>query len=258
MQGVEEAARRITEARRKVSIIEALPEGCRPSTVAEGYAVQAAIMRLWGEPIAGWKVGAVTKAVREMFAIDYPFLGPVFRGTVLQSPAAPVASAYQHRMIEAEFSFLLGRDLPARADPYTIEEVIGACAAVVPSIELVSPRFPRILTDAIATVIADCGINGGEVLGEPVTGWTASDLASQRVRLTVNGRIVAEGSGADVLGNPIYVLEWLANEMSRRGSGLLAGQFVSTGTCTGIVTLEVGERAIADFGDFGQVEVAFV
>jgi 2-keto-4-pentenoate hydratase len=39
---------------------------------------------------------------------------------------------------------------------------------------------------------------------------------------------------------------------------LEAGQLVSTGTCTGLVTLKAGEKAVADFGELGAVEVQFV
>jgi 2-keto-4-pentenoate hydratase len=36
------------------------------------------------------------------------------------------------------------------------------------------------------------------------------------------------------------------------------GQFVLTDTMTGIHTAEIGQHAMADFGDLGKVEVMFV
>ncbi len=52
-------------------------------------------------------------------------------------------------------------------------------------------------------------------------------------------------------------LTWLANELSRTGVGMKAGEMVSTGTLTGMLAPKAGETYIADFGPFGSVEVAF-
>ena len=128
----------------------------------------------------------------------------------------------------------------------------------MPSIELICPRFVTILRDSIGTMAADCGVNGGEVLGTASAKWTEQELIGTTVRLTVNGAEVAKGTGALVLGSPHNVLEWTVNDFSKRGIPLSAGQFVSTGTCTGIVTLKKGDRAVAEFGRFGTAEVTFV
>ena len=52
-------------------------------------------------------------------------------------------------------------------------------------------------------------------------------------------------------------LTWLANELSRTGIGLKAGQMVSTGTLTGMLAPKPGEDYVADFGPFGGVTVSF-
>ena len=66
-----------------------------------------------------------------------------------------------------------------------------------------------------------------------------------------------EGTGALVLGDPVKVLEWLVNALRVRGLAILPGQFVMTGTMTGIHAPQPGETAVADFGDLGTVEVTF-
>jgi 2-keto-4-pentenoate hydratase len=53
------------------------------------------------------------------------------------------------------------------------------------------------------------------------------------------------------------VLIWLANQQSRLGRGLDAGAIVTTGTCTGLDPVRVGDRAIADFGQLGSVQIMF-
>jgi 2-keto-4-pentenoate hydratase len=57
--------------------------------------------------------------------------------------------------------------------------------------------------------------------------------------------------GANVLGDPRIALTWIANELSRHGVTLAAGQIVTTGTC--VVPLEIlpGDEVVADFGALG-------
>jgi 2-keto-4-pentenoate hydratase len=75
--------------------------------------------------------------------------------------------------------------------------------------------------------------------------------------LSIAGEVRQEGTGAVVLGDPVKVLEWLVNALSASGLGVLPGQFVMTGTMTGLHAPKPGETAVADFGDLGKVEVVF-
>jgi 2-keto-4-pentenoate hydratase len=193
-----------------------------------------------------------------LFNIDHPFFGPVFQPDVYESGARIEAARFQHLVVEAEFALRLGRDLPPRASPYARDELIDAVDAVIPAIELISPRFAQLAFDSIGSTIGDCAANGGEVLGASVRAWCADDLPACPVRLLVQGREVADGDGSAVLGSPVNVLEWTVNAMSAQGIALRAGQFISTGTCTGIVTVKAGEAVRAEFGAFGSVEFVFV
>jgi 2-keto-4-pentenoate hydratase len=251
------AAQHLASARRDHRVLPGLPPDCRPKTIDEGYAVQAAFRNLWPHPVAGWKVGATALPVQALFKVGHPFYGPIFGPTVLKSPAAPRASDYFHLTIESEFVFRLGADLPARPNGYTKADVVAAFGEVMPGLEIVGGRYPGLTSTEVASVIADCAGNEGVVVGRPAAGWKEADLIAQHVRLEVNGRIVGDGSGADVLGSPVRVLEWLVTDMSKRGISMAAGQLVSTGTCTGVITIGPGERAVADFGSLGQVEVCF-
>jgi len=94
------------------------------------------------------------------------------------------------------------------------------------------------------------------VTGSWTADWRALDLKSHRVCMTINGEPRGQGQGALALGHPMNVLVWLANQQSRFGRGLLAGDIVSTGTCTGLDRVAPGDRAVADFGSLGRVELS--
>ena len=73
--------------------------------------------------------------------------------------------------------------------------------------------------------------------------------------LACNGTVRRTGTAAAALDHPLVPLTWLANELSRTGIGLKAGQMVSTGTLTGMLAPKPGETFVADFGPFGSVTV---
>lgn len=246
-------ANTLAEARRSNRALTALPAPYRPRTNADGYRMQDAFRALWGDRVVGWKIGATAKPVQEKFGTDEPFAGPFFAGTTFASPAQTPWKRYVHRAIESEFAFRFATALPARTTSYGRTEILAAIDALVPAIEIVGPRFNDLLFGRCPTAIADCAVNAGFVLGAPVAKWRHVDLVTHRVRLAVDGKTVAEGTGAAVLGDPLIVLDWAVNHLNRRGITIEPGQTISTGTTTGIVHLEAGQTAIADFGSLGHV-----
>ena len=101
------------------------------------------------------------------------------------------------------------------------------------------------------------GVTGGAlVLGEAVTyPWRDLDLSQHAVQVLCNGELKAEGSGANVLGDPRLGLTWLANELISHGMHLRQGDTVITGTCVVPVLLNEGDAMTADFGVLGTVDV---
>jgi 2-keto-4-pentenoate hydratase len=89
------------------------------------------------------------------------------------------------------------------------------------------------------------------------TDWRALDLTTHRLAIRINDKERGRGEGARALGDPMNVMVWLANEQSKSGRGLKAGDIVSTGTCTGLDGVKPGDHVLADFGSLGSVEAKF-
>lgn len=248
----------LAELRRSGRVVDALPDGAAPQDLGEAYAVQDGLMSELGLPVGAWKVGATAPAVQKLLGVDGPFAGPVFSATVVMSPADVPAKEYHHRQIECEFAFVCAEDLSPRSAGYTWSDIEAVLTSIVPAVELISPRFTKVMPLPPFSAIADCGLNAGLVLGKPFDDLGALDLVSHQVILRVDGSEVARGSGANVLGDPIEALLWLVNHLSDRGVTLPAGTPVSTGTMTGLTPLEPGQKAVADFGVLGEVSVTFV
>ena len=75
--------------------------------------------------------------------------------------------------------------------------------------------------------------------------------------MALNGEDVTTGSGAAVLGHPLNVMAWLADELPRFGLRLRRGDVVTTGVATDVFEATAGDTCTADFGPFGRVTVAF-
>ena len=254
---IREAGEQFRRARVSGAPLAGLPESCRPRTAEDGYAIQAAFVAACGQPVAGWKVGAIAPASQQMFGVTEPFYGPILAPVVFSSPAELPAADFPMRGIECEFAFRLADDVAPREEPYGIDEVAERVSAPIPAIEIVSPRLDHPIKHGAPTAIADCGVNGGLVLGAATLEWQAIDLATHAVRLVIDGEQKAAGTGALVLGHPLNVLAWFVNRYTSGGRTLPAGQIVSTGTTTGLVILEPGRTAVADFGTLGQISLRF-
>lgn len=254
---VQSAAAFLAGVRREGRVVEALPESCRPRSLAEGYEAQNAFRAIWPDTVAGWKIGATAAPTMARFGVEQPMYGPVFAGNVYASPARAPAPTQHAMAIESEFAYRLGRDLPARATPYTREEIVAAIDALIPAFEIVGTRFTQIPFHDSGSVVADCMLNAALVLGTPVADWRGLDILSHPVRLTIDGEIKGEGKGSDALGDPRNVLDWVVNMLRAGGIGLERGQVLSTGTCTGIVPFARGQTAVADFGTLGRIEACF-
>jgi 2-oxo-3-hexenedioate decarboxylase/2-keto-4-pentenoate hydratase len=117
-------------------------------------------------------------------------------------------------------------------------------------------RRPYRALDA-PTLVADDFFNAACVLGAPVVGWRALDLAALRGRMTINGAEVGTGRGGDILGHPLEALAWLANALASRGRYLKAGEFVLLGSVVETRWVEQGDLVEASIDGLGAAYAEF-
>ncbi len=252
------AAELLHRCRERGEVIDALPARCRPTTVEDGYRVQARVPAVAADRVAGWKIAATNPAGQRHIGVDRPLAGRLLARRIRQSPAQVSMAGNHMRVAEAEFAFVLGADLPARAAPYTRDQVMAACTALHPAIELPDSRFADFVGAGVAQLVADNACAHFFVLGAAATDWRGFDLAAHTVEVLVDGRHALTGTGADVLGDPRDAMVWIANANAARGEALLAGDVVTTGVCGRPLPIDAGQVVRADFGVLGTVEVTLV
>lgn len=235
-------------------VLEALPASLRPSTRAEGYAIQARLEASSRHRLWGWKIAATSLAGQRHIGVDGPLAGRLLAEMSHPDGASLSIGANRMRVAEPEFAFRFARDLPPRAAPYAVADVLGAVDSLHPAIEIPDSRFADFATAGAAQLIADNACAHEFVLGPRAPDvWRTIDLAAHRVSGRVGGSLEREGKGENVLGDPRVALAWLANELSRHGIVLAAGQVVTTGTCMTPLKIEAGDTVFADFGVIGAV-----
>jgi 2-keto-4-pentenoate hydratase len=235
-----------------------LPAGLAPTSRQDAYAVQALIEARSARPRFGWKIAATSKAGQAHIGIDGPIAGRLLAERAFATGATLGFGANRMRVAEAEFAFRLGRDLPPRAAPYGVEEVLAAVESLHPAIEIPDSRYADFAHVGERALIADNACAHEFVLGPAAPAdWRRHDLARHPVHASVAGRFERDGSGANVLGDPRVALAWLVNEIASLGITIRAGETVTTGTSTVPLPILPGDRVSADFGPLGNVELNF-
>lgn len=230
--------------------VDALSEKLFPKSVGAAACIQDEMSRLIGEEVVGWKVGGKPG----------PLVGRIFASRLYTTPAMLPLNRFPQPGIECEIGFRLLRDLPPRSQSYSREDVVNA-AALAFTIELTGTRFKngKLIADTdheLRAIVADNAVGAGLVVGPEVADWRRLSLLDIPVSLRINGEGPMAPNPKDKRTEPIEILEWLANELSQRKTGLRAGQYVTTGSATLPMPLQPGDVAVSEFGEFGKIQVA--
>lgn len=236
------------------------PEDARPRSVEESYAVQDEFVTLKSRScgsMVGYKIALTTAAMRAMVGLDDSIGGVMHEKQVVRGPATVRASDYGRLIVEFEVAAQLAADLPLQGVPYTRDSVAAAVGALMPAFELADDRNAdyRTLSTQAYGLIADNAWNEGAVLGAAVEDWRGIDLEAIHGVARINGEIVGEGFGRDVMGHPLTALAWVANNLAKRGKHLRAGQFVITGSLVTSKFPKAGDTLGFELGALGSVQL---
>lgn len=230
----------------------------RPGDAAAGHALQAAVAARLGPPSEAWKVGSTSAEAQARLGTSEPGAARVPARFRFQSGATVPVHAAHDLWIEGEFTLRLGADLPPRDRDYRLDEVAAAIDGVGLALEVVGSRLDTGLAAAGRFMVTgDGGANVALVTGPVSAVWREPPLPGRRLRLIRNDAGVTEGPASRALGDPLNVMLWLANRQ-RRHQGLVAGELVSTGTCTGLVRVAPGDILAARCAGLGTVEARLV
>ena len=256
-----EAAQLLWHHRCAGTTIVGLPEALRPQDAVGGHAIQAQWPTVSAQPLVGWKIAATSAAGQAHINVGGPLPGRILNSFV-HAIGDPVSlTGNRMRVVEPEFAFQFGSDLPPRAAPRTGRRLSPHWLRCTRRSRYPIRATPTARSQARRNCWPTTPVAGtsSSAPQRPTAGVTTT-CASARVHATVFNaaggvRFTRTGDGRAALGDPYLALTWLVNELSSRGIALQAGQYVSTGTCMVPLAVAPGDRVSADYGFFGTIDL---
>jgi 2-keto-4-pentenoate hydratase len=234
-----------------------LIDTCDGLTLDEAYAIQqlqVSSRLAGGAVIAGYKVGLTSEPMRQQIGVSDPDFGHLLTDMAYAADSPVPVSDFLQPRAEPEIALVLGK--PLRGTRLSVSDLIAATAYAVPAIEIIDSRIANWKISLLDTV-ADNASSGGFVLGQSPVLVDQLDLSLTGCVLRKNGRIVATGAGAAVLGSPLNSATWLANELIGRGAELEPGHVILTGSITAAIPVAAGDAVTASFDRLGSVTAVF-
>jgi 2-keto-4-pentenoate hydratase len=253
-----QTAERIAAIFRARQPIDSLPDELIPDDLAAAYRVRdayEAIETARRGAVVGYKIGLTTPIMQQLCGVDEPCYGAMFQSEIRHSPAEVRVADYCRVGIETEIAMRLGADLPDGGGRERVAAAVESCMAAMEVLEDLRHDYKRL---SARSMVAGNVWNAGCVLGAPVTDWRKLDLAAATYRLTINGREIGVGKGADVSGNPLNALSWLADKLAADGRPLKRGMVVMTGSTVPIQFPQPGDRAVVEVTGLGRSEFVAV
>jgi 2-keto-4-pentenoate hydratase len=226
-------------------------------TLADSYYVQTAQLQhhtAAGRVLAGRKVGLTSLAMQRQLGVDSPDFGFFFEDMVHHEGARIPVSRFIQPKVEPEFGFILNESL--QGPGVTLEQAAGAIGAIYPAIEIIDSRISDWDIKLVDTV-ADNASCGAIAVGTTALDVDPKHLLDITCSLVIDGHVTGTGSGADVMGNPLAPLAWLANILGEQGVALEAGQLILPGSFTAAMPVIADSTATADFGPLGSLTIRF-
>lgn len=234
-----------------------LPAAFAPTNEAEGIAAQFAVAEVFGAvPPAGFKVGATTRKMQDYLGLTAPIAGFMPALGVYQRNVELSFADFQAVGVECELAVTLAEDIaPHESDPAQVKKAIGAIST---GIEIVENRYPPLKEFGTPGLIADQMFHAAAVIGAPDTEWDKLDLKAIKGSIFIDDAERGTGRGADLMGDPLAALVWLAgSSYAAAFGGLKAGQVILLGSVTDPVWLTAPAKIRVTFPPLSPVHLAF-
>jgi len=254
----ERAAQALMAARRTRQVLKGLPPDIAPHRLTDGIATQIAVARLSGaQPPAGFKIGATARSMQDYLGLPGPLAGFIAEAGLHGSGSTLSFAPFLQPGVECELAVVLAQDIAP--GPCSNAQAAAAIGELMAGMEIVENRYGPLDLLGTPTLVADQVFHAAAVLGTPYPDWRNLDLCSLAGSLSVSGQERGSGTGADLLGDPVTALAWLAaSEEAVAFGGLRAGQVVMLGSVCPPIWLDGPAEITVRFPPLPTVILHFV
>lgn len=223
------AVEHFVAARRRRPAWDRVPDAIAPSTIAEGYRLQAAVhdrLVAQGASLRGYKIGSTSAAGQAAFGLTEPVYAGLFEQDRFASLTEALARPMTMPAIEIEIAFVLAR---ATAKGASLPDLAAAVASCHISCEIIDRRYGEPLQDTVGSLLADDFFNVGFVLGTANPDWRARDLGGLDAAIRLDDTV--HTANASSVLSALGVLAWLVQKLPpdrplKPGDVVLTGSIV--------------------------------
>jgi 2-keto-4-pentenoate hydratase len=218
------------------------------NSLADGQCAQDKLVpilaRQFGRPV-GYKVGLTNPGAQQRFGVPHPVTGTIYEATVRLRDGAELPARFG-AVPNVEADLLVRVKDEGINSARTHEEVLRHIDQVIPFIELPDLVMPPAKLDGPNLLAINVGARLG-VSGAPIPARADAEFAAALGTMTVTftddtGKELSRGPGTALLGHPLNVMPWLAEDLAKRGKKLGAGDIVSLGGFSPALPAEAGRR----------------
>ncbi len=223
---------------------------------ADAYSIQEEGIHLRikeGEKVIGLKMGLTSEGKRKQMNLDSPLYGVLTNTMQIENKGVFKLEGSIHPKIEPEIAFYLNKELKGVV---TREEVLSACEAICPALEILDSRYEGFKYFSMEDVISDNSSSSHYILGPKTTNFHSLDLTNLKMTMKINGKTVEEGNSKAISDDPVTSIIQLAKLLEERGQSIPEGSFVLAGAATAAAPLEAGVDVSLEIENLETMNVA--
>ncbi|PKF63101.1 hydratase [Psychromonas sp. psych-6C06] len=249
MNNNQQAAQQLLKNRQAGAVITPLPAEISPKNCEQAFQIQEEMIALHGEEVAGWKC---------LLPLDNGNIiaAPIFANTLQTGEQCALFKDGGKARVEPEIAFVLGKDLPARAEGYSEAEVDASIKSCHMALELMQERYREHPDASFFEKLADGMLNQGLFLGPEID--KSKTYSASKINITFDqhsAKQEMQGSHPNEL--PYKPVQWMINFMSKRGVSFKAGEAFITGSYNGIVEVDFNQLTEISYQGLGSYSVTF-
>src|SRR5258708_275758 len=145
--------------------------------------------------------------------------------------------------------------MPARATPYTDEEIRASVGAAHYVVELLGSRYADKLAATQGEILADAYNNVGLWVGPKIEGIFEKQLELLHVKISIPDGVIMDQDRKHPSRHPYLAYSWLVNFLNSRGQGLTEGHIVTPGSFAGFAAAQMGKPVRVELQGIGVIEI---
>jgi 2-oxo-3-hexenedioate decarboxylase len=204
-----------------------------------------------GDPFVGWKMGLTSLAKQQSVGVNQPIYGRLLKSMKMSSAELSLKGLI-HPRVEPEFAFLMNKKL--EGNHVTEQDVWQATEGIMLALEVIDSRYKDFSFNLI-DVVADNASSAKFLISDQMYSPGQFQWENIKVQMKLNGKVVQEGKGSAVMGNPVRSVVELVKMIHSTGHCIEPGMIVLTGGITEAIHVGPGDRIEARFEQIGKMDL---